>query len=617
MVLYYFYMPNYLLIFAGCLLVTACGTQPIAPSTGHIRDEPRPAGQIPQPVGQSVLLPPPRPTAKTETYSVVVNEVPVRELLFALARDAKLNVDIHPGIEGNITLNAIDQSLPQLLTRIARQVDMRYEIDGPNLTVLRDAPYLKQYKVDYLNMTREATSNVSIATQIASAGRGSVTTGGGAASAGGAANSNSTTSLTNTSKNHFWQTLVQNLKDILHETDKLLPDGNSETVVEQAGVQSTTGTGVAPTPSRRSSSTTSSIADSPNPAMLATDSSTVTRRSTFREAASIIANPENGIIAVRATSRQHEKVQEFIDQILSSAKRQVLIEATVAEVQLSDQYQQGINWSSLRTDSRGFNVTQGQVGVLPSGITPGATPGLFVLNYVLPNYRFGNLSATIQLLESFGKVKVLSSPKISVLNNQTALLKVVDNRVYFTITAQTTPSTVAGVPPITTFSSEVHTVPIGFVMSVTPQIADTDEITLNIRPTISRIIGYVNDPNPDLANAATPVISRIPEIQTREMESMLKVSSGQIAVMGGLMQDSVNNLKDAVPGLSNLPLVGDIFSYRNETATKTELVIFLRPVVVKNASMNGDYRNAGISVPGENFINETPPSQTAQGGARP
>jgi general secretion pathway protein D len=613
-------MPNYLLIIAGCLLVTACGTQPVTPSSGHIQDEPRPAGLIPQTVRQTVLLPPPKPAAKTETYSVVVNDVPARELLFALARDAKLNIDVHPGIEGNITLNAIDQSLPQLLTRIARQVDMRYEIEGPNLTVLRDTPYLKQYKVDYLNMSRETTSNVSIATQIASAGRSSVTTGGTAATTGGAANSNSTTSLTNTSKNHFWQSLVQNLKDILHETDKLLPEGSSETTVEQAGTQSTTGTGVVAAPGRKSSSSAvNTIAGSPNPALLVTDSATVTRRSTFREAASVIANPENGIIAVRATSRQHEKVQEFIDQILATAKRQVLIEATVAEVQLSDQYQQGINWSTLRTGSGGFSLTQAQVGTtaLPSGINPGTTPGLFVLNYAAPNSRFGNLSATIQLLESFGKVKVLSSPKISVLNNQTALLKVVDNRVYFTITAQTTPSTVAGVPPITTFSSDVHTVPIGFVMSVTPQIADTDEITLNIRPTISRIIGYVNDPNPDLANAATPVISRIPEIQTREMESMLKVSSGQIAVMGGLMQDSVNYLKDEVPGLSRLPLFGDIFSYRNETTTKTELVIFLRPVVVKDASMNGDYRNAGVSVPGANFFNESPPSQTAQGGARP
>ena len=614
-------MRNHLLIFASCLFVTACGTQPVTPSTGHIRDENRPSGNIPQPVRQTVLLPPPRPAAKTETYSVVVNNVPVHELLFALARDAKLNVDIHPGIEGNVTLNAIDQSLPQLLTRIAKQIDMRYEIDGPNLTVLRDTPYLKQYKVDYLNMARESTSNVSIATQIASAGRGSVTTGGSAtAASGGAANSNSTTSLTNTSNNHFWQSLVQNIKDILRETDKLLPDGSSEITVEQTGTQSTTGTGTTTPPSRSSYPTAANtIAGSPNPAMLATDNATVMRRSTFREAASVIANPENGIIAVRATSRQHEKVQEFIDQVLANAKRQVLIEATVAEVQLSDQYQQGINWSALRTGGSGFNLTQGQAGstVLPSGINPGSTPGLFVLNYAAPNFRFGNISATIQLLESFGKVKVLSSPKISVLNNQTALLKVVDNRVYFTITAQTTPSTVAGVPPITTYSSEVHTVPIGFVMSVTPQIADTDEITLNVRPTISRIIGYVNDPNPDLANAATPVTSRIPEIQTREMESMLKIGNGQIAVMGGLMQDSVNNLKDAVPGLSSLPMIGNIFSYRNETTTKTELVIFLRPIVIKDASMNGDYRNSGITVPDMNFINDSPPSRAATGEARP
>jgi MSHA biogenesis protein MshL len=609
-------MPNYVLILAGCLLVTACSTQPVVLSAGHIRDQPRPAGRIPQPVGKTVLLVPPRPVAKTETYSVVVNDVPVRELLFALARDAKLNVDVHPGIDGNITLNAIDQTLPQLLTRIAKQVDMRYEIEGPNLTVLRDTPYLKQYKVDYLNMSRETTSNVSIATQIASAGRGSVTTGGGnVAMTGGSGNSNSTTSLTNTSNNYFWQTLVQNIKDILRETDKILPEGSSETTTEQTGNQTTTGTGY-PISAGSKSTATSSIAASPNPASLTNAGTATVRRSTFREAASVIANPENSIIAVRATSRQHEKVQEFIDQILANAKRQVLIEATVAEVQLSNQYQQGIDWSSLRNDSTGFNVRQSRVGTLPSGVSTGVSPGIFTLGYANPNSIIGNIAATIQLLESFGKVKVLSSPKISVLNNQTALLKVVDNRVYFTITAQTTPATATSAP-ITTFSSEVHTVPIGFVMSVTPQIADTDEITLNIRPTISRIIGYVNDPNPDLANAATPVISRIPEIQTREMESMLKVSSGQIAIMGGLMQDSVNNLKDSVPGLSNLPLVGDIFSYRNETTTKTELVIFLRPVVVKDASMNGDYRNAGVSVPGADFLNEAPSSQTAQGSTRP
>jgi general secretion pathway protein D len=610
-------MPNYLLILAGCLLATACSTQPITPSAGHIRDEPRPAGRIPQPVGQSVLLPPPKPAARTETYSVVVNDVPVRELLFALARDAKLNVDLHPGIEGNVTLNAIDQSLPQLLTRIAKQVDMRYEIDGPNLTVLRDTPYLKQYKVDYLNMSRDATSNVSIATQIATAGTGAGTGAGAGGATRGTGNNNSTTSVTNKSNNHFWETLVQNIKDILRETDKLLPEGSSETTTEQAGSQTTTGTGVSAPATGGRSAATPSIATSPNPVALTNAATATVRRTNFREAASVIANPENGLLSVRATSRQHEKIGEFIDQIMSSAKRQVLIEATVIEVRLSDQYQQGINWSSLRNDSTGFNLSQGRIGTLPSGVNPGVSPGIFTLGYANPTSVIGNIAATIQLLESFGKVKVLSSPKISVLNNQTALLKVVDNKVYFTIDVTITPATATSAQ-LVVYNTTVHTVPVGFVMSVTPQIDDADTVTLNVRPTISRITGYVNDPSPPLADAG--VVSPIPEIQTREMESILKIGSGQTAIMGGLMQDSVDNIKDAIPGLSKLPVVGGAFAYRNETSTKYELVIFLRPIVIKDAGMDGDFKAYRDFLPYKKSLDAEPsplPESAKAGAAKP
>jgi general secretion pathway protein D len=421
---------------------------------------------------------------------------------------------------------------------------------------------------------------------------------------------NSTTSVTNRSNNRFWETLVQNLRDILHETDKVLPEGSSITTTEQSAQQSTTGTGAAATGSGNGRGTPSpaGIAASPNPATLTADNATTVQRSTFREAASVIANPENGILAVRATSRQHEKIQEFIDAVLSSAKRQVLIEATVLEVQLSDQYQQGINWTRLRNNvTTGFNLSQGAIGSnLPSGVNPGTTPGVFVLNYTNPLSAIGNLSATVQLLESFGKVKVLSSPKISVLNNQTAMLKVVDNRVYFTITATTSPATTTSAA-LTTYTSELRTVPVGFVMSVTPQVSSSEEITLNVRPTISRIIGYVQDPNPALANAVVPVVSNIPIIQAREMESILKVASGQVAVMGGLMQDSSNNLKDGVPVVSQLPGVGDLFSYRNEKSEKTELVIFMRPIVIKEAGLNGDYRDYREFLPQEDFFSKPAP----------
>jgi len=144
-----------LLLCANALLLAACGQAPVAPAATHLRAEaPSPEGQIPAPVQVAPLLPKPKPAARLETYSVVVNNVRVHDLLFALARDARLNVDIHSDITGTVTLNAIDQTLPQLLARIARQVDMRYEMDGQNLSVMRDTPYLRSYKIDYLSAVR-------------------------------------------------------------------------------------------------------------------------------------------------------------------------------------------------------------------------------------------------------------------------------------------------------------------------------------------------------------------------------------------------------------------------------------------------------------------------------
>jgi general secretion pathway protein D len=582
------------------VLLGGCATQALPPSPTHVSEPPRTAGVIPEPVRQSAMLPAPKPTAKVETYSVTVHKVPVQSLLFALARDAGLNVDVHPGVEGNVTLNALDQTLPQLLSRIQRQVDMRYDINGGTLTVLPDAPEWRNYKVDYVNIARSTTSSVNIATQISTTGGGgsvsnpvaatsssSQNTGGSssggnnASVSGGASNpsNNSTTVVNNRSDNNFWYSLEKNIRDMLRPTtindrlvDPLAP--TQQTVGNQATPGGTNQPGAAQSPfdggafgGGRNSATTNSV----------------------------IVNAEGGLIAVRATARQHEKIREFLDIVVGAAKRQVLIEATVIEVTLNNSYQQGINWSSL-TGGGNFRLTQ--VAGTQTGNTAGTTPGAFVLNYLNPSGRLGNLTGTIQLLESFGKVKVLSSPKISVMNNQTALLKVVDNNVFFSI--KVTPAVLGSTgTPISqaVYESKLETVPVGFVMSVTPQIADNDEVTINVRPTITRIVGYVKDPNPALATAN--VESRVPVIQARELESLMKVPSGQIAVMGGLMQDSVDNAKDGVPGLSRLPLIGDLFSYRNETSTKTELVIFMRPIVVKDAGINGDYKDYRYLLPGQ------------------
>ncbi|MCX7156463.1 MAG: pilus (MSHA type) biogenesis protein MshL [Rhodocyclales bacterium] len=605
-------IPPFPVALAVSLVLSACSSiQLQPPSAAHIRAEAQVATSpdIPPPVAATIMLARPKAAAKTESYSVSVRNIPVQDLLFALSRDAKLNVDVHPGINGVVTINAIDQTLQQILTRISKQVDMRWELEGPNLVVMPDSPFLRNYKVDYVNMSRDVSGTVSINTQIASTS----TSAGGGASGGGGGN-NSSTSVKSTTQNNFWQSLEKNLKDILRESDKILPEGSSETVIERSDQQATTGTGAqsAQSSSSRSGNAATSLAGSPNPASLQQQGTTVVKRTTFREAASIIVNAEAGVVVVRATSRQHEKVQEYLDLVLTSARRQVIIEATIAEVRLSDNYQQGINWQSLRslrpgTPQAGFSAAQNQTGVpVPDPFAAAAgsfttPPGTFafLLNYIAPGL---GLSSTLSLLETFGKVKVLSSPKISVLNNQTAMLKVVDNVVYFEIKNDSTTTTTG---TTNNFTSTAKSVSVGLVMSVTPQISEQGSILLNVRPTISSLKGAgKTDPTPGLA-----VANIVPEIQTREMESMLRLSDGEVAVMGGLMEDKFDFNTNEVPGLGGIPVVGNFFRNRNDTSTKTELVIFLKPTIIRDPSINGDYRSYRDQLPDREFFSGKPGSQ--------
>ena len=571
------------------LLLTACTPSTLSngPSAGHLRadDVAKTPGNIPAPVQQIASLPRPKPAEKTETYSVVVNNIKVQDLLFALARDAKLNVDIHPGISGTVSMNAIDQTLPQLLTRIAKQVDMRFELDGPNLAVMPDTPYLKNYKIDYVNLARDVTGTVSTNTQISTSAL---------SSASGAAGGGNTSriQIENKSKNRFWESLEKNLKELLYETDKIFPEGSTETVMEQSNSQSTTGTGAQPTASlpSRIAQAAQTLAGSPNPAAIQNNGNTVVKRMTFREAASVISNPESGIITVRATSRQHEKVQEFLDRVMSSARRQVLIEATIVEVTLSDGYQQGIDWTRVTSGST-FGIKSASVD---TGVDNPIKP--FTLTYKGLN-PLNNLSATVNLLRAFGSVKVLSSPKLSVLNNQTATLKVTEDYVYFNVKSDTT--TTANVGTTVGVTTTPQSVAVGFFMSLTAQISDGDTVTLNVRPSISSIYGYATDPNPlipkDLQN-------KVPKIRTREIESLMRIESGDIAVLGGLMEDRQDNNDGRVPGLGDIPFFGELFNTRGNSSSKSELVIFLRPTVIKDASIRGDYSSFKDTLPGKDFF---------------
>ena len=484
------------------------------PSEGHLADAPPPAVEIdiPPVVQQAPIIAAPEPAEPLQTFTVVATDLPASELLFALARDARLNLDVDPAIDGRVSINAIDQTLPQILKRISRQIALRYYLDGPNLVVELDKPFMRIYRIDYLNMTRVTTSSIGIETALADTDTGST--------------GDSSTEVTNDTENNFWESVEANLN----------------LLASREGV-----TGV------------------------------------------VISNRESGIISIRTTSAAHEDIQRFVDQVTGSARQQVLIEATVVEVTLNDDFQAGVDWARIASGD-GWSFGQDllssttDLGSLPS-ITP---PALGVGPVVQASYLNTNSERTItgavKALDAFGEVSVMSSPKIMALNNQTSILKVADNVVYFEIdaTSNTTGGTTAVVTQ--TFNTTIKTVPVGFVMNVTPFITADNEVILNIRPTITRILTFVNDPNPTLAAAG--VVSPIPVIQVREMESVLRVASGSTAVIGGLMSDSSDTTDTGLPGLHDIKGVGIAFGTKTRAYEKTELVIFLRPRVLDNASLD-------------------------------
>lgn len=493
---------------------------------------------------------------KLALYSVMVHNAPVRETLLGLAKSAKVNIDIHPNVDGNITLNAIQETMPSILDRICEQLDIRWSKKNNHILVELDTPYLKNYMVDYINMGRDLEAKVSTNTQIVTQSQinnnvnNTINNSSNNSNIVNDNNNISSTLVKNKTNNNFWKSLEKNIKDILQETDKILPEGSSETEIK---IENNINNNINNNYKLNNKNATNSIDKNNNYSLI--------KHSTFKEAASVIINQETGIISVRATHKQHQKINDFIQQVFNSAKRQVLIEATIIEVILNDNYQQGIDWKKIT----GFGAF--------SFIGNSLNNNNINLSYINDNDK----TILVNLLETFGETKVLSSPHLAVLNNQTAMLKVVENYVYFNVKADTIST--ANVGTTTTYTSTPQTVSVGVVMSVTPQISKDNIVMLNVRPTITQIAYTVADPNPDLQKNG--IQNLLPVIDTREIESVLRIKSGQTAILGGLMKDEVNLKRSAVPILGNIPLLGEVFNNFNHSKKKSELIILLRPLVIK------------------------------------
>jgi len=620
---------RFAIILLCCVWLAACIRQPLDASTRstlHLPDS-LPAETSPVAVYPEVdiseiesthaITPPLKSATPTLLINLVVHDAPVQEVLLAIARESGLNLDVHPGLRGKVSLHAIQQSVPSILARMSRQLDMYYEWSHGVWLITPDMPVIRSYKLNYVNMSRDTTGYIGVASEINSAGRAAAGNGSGsqAVVAQGGNSNSSRTAVTSQSRYHLWESVVENIQALLEETDKastardeVLEGTASRLDIPAPAADSATG--------MQASQHAGEV--SAQPSVTTPIALEKIKQAHVRwHASRLIANPETGILTIRASQSQQAQVRAYLESVMQVAARQVLIEATIVEVELGKSFQMGIDWSrlsasaqqrgwqlaqSLGSDAAQFNRAAGTWESNNSKNALGQNNGnvAFMLGYLNPFSRLGNLSASVTLLEQFGKTRVLSSPKLMVLNNQTAILKVVDNLVYFTIQSQISQSSSNSGSNLQAVTTTANTVPVGLVMAVTAQINSHQRVNLNVRPTVSKVLRYIEDPNPQLGSGSTRIVSSIPEIQVREMESVLNIASGNIAVLGGLMQEDQREFTDRVPGVSRLPVLGQVFTGKNQAAKKTELIVFLRPTVIGRADVrSGDLQSFQPLLPDE------------------
>lgn len=493
----------------------------------------------------------------------VTEDIPLKDVLLELARLADIDVELDPNISGGVILRVKDKPFNEVVERIASLANLRYSFDNGTMKVERDLPYIENYKVDFLNIARSNESNSSINTKVISqVNAGGVSTS--SSTTEGAIKTGTTSNLSSSYDGDLWGSVKADIARMLG-LDPKNPDKKDD--------------------KKKSSSSSSDTLD-------AFDTG-ARKGSTSNENPNFLAvNQQAGIITVRANSKQQKSISKYLDRIKKAVSAQVLIEAKVVEVNLSKKYRTGINWNLLDKNinlSAAGNFTQpiqGQSDIFTLGVL---------------NKAGNDLEAAVNLTESFGTSRILSSPRLHAINNQQAVLSFAFNQVFFTLDAQEREDQLVagGITKTLNISSQVNTIPIGVVLNLQPSIdPDTDEITMNIRPTLSRIRSEVDDPGVTILaarNNVQNVRSSIPIVEVRELDSVLKIKSGQIMVIGGLMEERSTNDETGIPVLGTLPVFGKLFKGVAKDSEVVETVIFIKATVVPGYGVSKEdqrlYRN--------------------------
>lgn len=530
-------------------------------------------------MAQILAAPKPPEIGEAKLVSIAVtDDVPLKDVLIELARLADVDVELDAGISGGISFRAKDRPFNEVIDRIADLAGLRYTMKNGVLRVERDTPFVKSYPVDFLNVNRSSDSNITINTNVLSAGGGGGSSGGDSGSSGGDSggssgggggsgglSTGSTASIKSITESDFWRQLDLGIKEIL----SFVPAERMSTASTLAADGFQSATGVPPSDPAASGS-------DPNATNLEGGSKPF-----------YILNRQAGVLTVSASDRQHRMIQTFLDKIRRNASAQVLIEAKIVEVALTEQYQTGIDWSALG-DTLDVESKFGNQGVF--GLPPFS--GELITFSVTDNFNGHALSSIIRLAENFGTTRTLSSPRLHAINNQTAVLTFARNEVYFEVQVERESNTSSGTTQnFFNVSSSIKTVPIGIILSIQPSInLESNEVTLNVHPTLSSLKDRVDDPavaflvaqaqaSGDAADL-TGIKNEIPVVEVRELDSILKLKSGQIMVIGGLMEQTSANQDKGVPYADRVPFLGNLVKGVSKTSGVSELIILIKATVV-------------------------------------
>ena len=290
----------------------------------------------------------------------------------------------------------------------------------------------------------------------------------------------------------------------------------------------------------------------------------------------VIVNAGAGLVMVRADGQALRQVEEYLRRTQLIMQRQVVLEAKILEIELNESYQQGINWADVQSGSNGDFTAQALAG---QAIQTSDIGGLFSASV-----RAGDFTGLIELLGEQGNVQILSSPRISTVNNQKAVIKVGTDEFFVTDIDFEDDNTVNNASDSTSTSVELTPFFSGISLDVTPQIAEDGTIILHVHPSVSE----VNDQEKLITVGSQDVTLPLARSTVRETDSVIRAESGQIVVIGGLIQNSSEDSNSAVPFFSDIPVLGELFKQRSFQSTKSELVILLRPVVAGKQQMQED-----------------------------